>query len=166
MLASPGLAVRTAASRPGARRGWVVPLRRGELRLEGQGVAAADLEALERAARAGAQGRGQRCRSMDCRSQEVGLRVKLGAVSSHATERMSSGMPSRMRRAGVGDGADLGGFGVDVEGGPDHHRAEVEGAGDRRGDRPPGRAGRPCRGRPGRRGPGCRRGWGRRRRRR
>ena len=35
---------------------------------------------------------------------------------------------------GVGDGGDLGGFGVDVERRPDHDVAEVIGTGDRRGD--------------------------------
>ena len=67
-------------------------------------------------------------------SQLVGLRVKSGRSSFSATERRSSGMPCEDRRQGVGDGVDLGGFGVDVEGGADDDGAEVEGAGDRRGD--------------------------------
>ncbi len=43
-------------------------------------------------------------------------------------------MPVEDRRQGIRDGVDLGGFGVDVQGGPDYDRAEVEGAGHRRGD--------------------------------
>ena len=35
---------------------------------------------------------------------------------------------------GIGDGGDLGGFGIDVKGRPDDDVAEVIGAGDRRGD--------------------------------
>ena len=69
-------------------------------------------------------------------------------------------MPCEDRRDRVGDGVDLGRFGVDVEGDADDDGAEVEGTGDRRGDRPRGSAARPCRGRRGRRCPACRTGVG------
>ena len=44
---------------------------------------------------------------------------------------------------GVGDGGDLGGFGVDVERGADDDVAEVIGAGDRRGDHGEAESGAP-----------------------
>ena len=60
--------------------------------------------------------------------------MKSGRSARTATERRSSGMPCEDRGQGIGDGAPLGGFGVEVEGAADHHGAEVEGPGDRRGD--------------------------------
>ena len=43
-------------------------------------------------------------------------------------------MPCEDLGQGVGDGGDLGGFGIDVERGADDDVAEVIGAGDGRGD--------------------------------
>ena len=76
-------------------------------------------------------------------SQLVGLRVKPGRFSSMRIERRRRGMPSRILGEGIGDGGDLGGFGVDVKGGPHHGVAEVIGTGDGGGDHGEGKWGAP-----------------------
>ena len=69
-----------------------------QLRLEAEGVAAADLEALERGGDV-AEGR-DGGPSTAIGSQLVGLRVKFGRSMLSAIERTSSGMPARI--VGIG----------------------------------------------------------------
>ena len=107
--------------------------RERELGLEGERRAAADLEAA---------GRGRRvwpraevaAPVIAIGSQLVGLRVNRAGRASRRPSAGRAGCPARIVGQRVGDGVDLGGFGVDVEGGADDDGAEVEGAGDRRGD--------------------------------
>ncbi len=130
MLASPGLAVRVGGQ--GRVGGRLVALEvQRELRLEGQGGAAADLEGLLRAAPPGTE-RGAPAR--ECDSAGGRVEGEVGAIDLQGDRAHVERDPVEDGRDRVGDGVDLGGFGVEVEGGSDDDGAEVEGAGDRRGD--------------------------------
>ena len=67
-------------------------------------------------------------------SQLVGLRAKFGRLRLIEDRAQAQRDAFEDLGQGIGDGGDLGGFGVDLERGPDDDVAEVIGARDRRGD--------------------------------
>ena len=105
----------------------------GELGGEGEDAAVGDLEVFARGL-ATAPSSPKTSALTEKGSQLVGLRVKLGRLRSIADRAQPQRDAFEDLGQGVGDGGDLGGFGVDVERGPDDDVAEVIGARDRRGD--------------------------------
>ena len=114
--------------------------RQRDLRLELERAAAADLEAVGDGG-GGAGGARARWPLTAFGSQLVGARVKLGRSRLTRRSRTSSGMPGEDPRQRVGDGGDLGGFGVDLQGDAVDDDAEVEGPGDGGDDRDQGERG-------------------------
>ena len=105
----------------------------GELGGEGEGGAVGDLEVVaERLAWAPWS---PMIFGVDREGIAVGrVEGEVGAVEFDPDRAEAQGDAFEDLGQGVGDGGDLGGFGVDVEGGADDDVAEVIGAGDRGGD--------------------------------